>query len=345
MLLQAGELARRTGVTVRTLHYYHSIGLLVPSMRSEAGYRLYNRDDIRRLHQIQALKRLGVPLAEIATLLTDGALSLPQVLTQQIEALDRQLTQMQQLRQRLGLVQQQLLQGGEPELTDWLTTLEMMTMYDNYFTAEELKQLPFYQADAQRETEWQQLVQALLELQDNDVAPGEPQAQALARRWMCTLERDTAHNPAFLQRLTTMHLNEPSMQQQTGITPTMLDYVTRAFAESKLAVFQRYLNAQEYAFVRAHYFDRMQEWPGLVARLHEAMMRGVAPDAEEARALGAHWLALFRSYASDNPQTQNKIRQAMQQEPQLMEGTWLTPELLRYLQAAVMANMTPHTTR
>lgn len=52
MLLQAGELARRTGVTVRALHYYHSIGLLVPSARSEAGYRLYNRDDIRRLHQI-----------------------------------------------------------------------------------------------------------------------------------------------------------------------------------------------------------------------------------------------------------------------------------------------------
>lgn len=338
MLLKAGELARRTGVTVRALHYYHSIGLLVPSARSEAGYRLYNRDDIRRLHQIQALKRLGVPLAEIGTLLTDGALSLPQVLTQQIEALDRQLTQMQQLRQRLGQLQQQLAQGGEPELTDWLTTLEMMTMYDNYFTAEELTQLPFYQADAQREAEWQQMVEKLLALQDKGVEPQDREAQELARRWMRTLERDTAHNPAFLQRLTTMHLNEPAMQQQTGITPAMLDYITRAFAESKLAIYQRYLDAQEYAFVRAHYFDRMQEWPALIARLREAMLRGVAPTSAEARALGAHWLALFRSYASDDPQTQNKIRQAMQQEPQLMEGTWLTPDLLRYLQAAVMAD-------
>ncbi|ARJ43168.1 MerR family transcriptional regulator [Pantoea alhagi] len=345
MLLQAGELARRTGVTVRTLHYYHSIGLLVPSSRSEAGYRLYNHDDIRRLHQIQALKRLGVPLAEIDPLLSDGALSLPQVLTQQIEALDRQLTQMQQLRQRLGQLHQQLSRGGEPELTDWLTTLEMMTMYDNYFTAEELTQLPFYQADAQREAEWQQLVQKLLELQEIGIAPQEPQAQALARRWMQMLEHDTAQNPAFLQRLTTMHLNEPAMQQQTGITPAMLDYVTRAFAESKLAIFRRYLDEQEYAFVRAHYFDRMQEWPALISRLREAMMRGVAPEAEEARALGAHWLALFRSYASDNPQTQNKIRQAMQQEPQLMEGTWLTPDLLQYLQAAVTAHMAPGTER
>lgn len=337
MLLQAGELARRTGVTVRTLHYYHSIGLLAPSARSDAGYRLYSRQDIRRLHQIQALKRLGVPLAEIGALLSDNGLSLAQIVAQQLEALDRQLTQMQQLRQRLGQLQQQLAQGGEPELTDWLTTLEMMTMYDSYFTAEELTQLPFYQADAQREAEWQQMVAALLALQDSGVAPQEASAQTLARRWMRTLERDTAHNPAFLQRLTAMHLNEPAMQQQTGITPTMLDYITRAFAESKLAVFQRYLDAQEYAFVRAHYFDRLQEWPALIARLHEAMTRGVAPASSEAMALGAHWLALFRSYASDNPQTQNKIRQAMQQEPQLMEGTWLTPALLHYLQETVAA--------
>jgi len=46
---------------------------------------------------------------------------------------------------------------------------------------------------------------------------------------------------------------EPAMQQQTGITPAMLDYITRALAESKLAIYQRYLDAQEYAFVRAHY--------------------------------------------------------------------------------------------
>jgi DNA-binding transcriptional MerR regulator len=339
MLLKAGELARRTGVTVRTLHYYHSIGLLVPSARSDAGYRLYHRRDIRRLHQIQALKRLGVPLAEIGALLSNGALSLPQILTQQLDALDRQLAQMQQLRQRLGNLHQQLTQGGEPELADWLTTLEMMTMYDNYFTAEELQQLPFYQADAQREAEWQQMVQELLELQDRSIAPSSPQAQQLARRWMCTLERDTAHNPAFLARLTSMHLTEPAMQQQTGITPAMLDYITHAFAESKLAIFRRYLDEREYAFLRAHYFDRMQEWPALMARLNEAMTRGVAPDAAEARALGAYWLELFRSYASDDATMQGKIRQAMQQEPELMEGTWLTPALLNYLQAAVAASL------
>lgn len=48
MMLKVGELARRSGLTVRTLHHYDSIGLLKPSGRSDAGYRLYNRDDVAR---------------------------------------------------------------------------------------------------------------------------------------------------------------------------------------------------------------------------------------------------------------------------------------------------------
>jgi len=50
MLLKISELARRTGLTVRTLHHYDAIGLLRPSARSSAGYRLYDRSDIKRLH-------------------------------------------------------------------------------------------------------------------------------------------------------------------------------------------------------------------------------------------------------------------------------------------------------
>jgi hypothetical protein len=50
MALKIGELARRTGLTVRTLHHYDAIGLLKPSARSDAGYRLYGRNDVARLH-------------------------------------------------------------------------------------------------------------------------------------------------------------------------------------------------------------------------------------------------------------------------------------------------------
>ncbi len=66
---QVRELARVARVTVRTLHYYHELGLLVPSGRTAAGYRLYNGDDLLRLQQILIGRELGLPLAEIRRML------------------------------------------------------------------------------------------------------------------------------------------------------------------------------------------------------------------------------------------------------------------------------------
>ncbi|KJK09597.1 transcriptional regulator [Terrabacter sp. 28] len=66
-----GQVADLFGVTVRTLHHYDEIGLLVPSERSRAGYRHYTDEDLVRLQQVVVYRRLELPLDEIATLL-DG---------------------------------------------------------------------------------------------------------------------------------------------------------------------------------------------------------------------------------------------------------------------------------
>ncbi|MGO4743834.1 MerR family transcriptional regulator [Serratia quinivorans] len=335
MLLKVGELARRSGITVRTLHYYDSIGLLVPSARSDAGYRLYHRADITRLHHIQALRRMGISLVEVGAILARSGMALTSVIEQQITMLERQLVQTAALRDRLQQMHAQLTAGDEPELNDWLTTLELMTMYDKYFTADELAQLPFYQADPTRHQEWDALVSDMRQLIDSGVAPQAPEAQALARRWMQMLERDTAGNPAFLTRLNAMHADEPAIREQTGITSAMTDYVTRAFAETKLSIYQKYLSEEEYAYVRRHYFTRLQEWPALISQFHQALNDGIPPESERAKQLAAQWLELFQSYAGPHPATQMKIRQAMEREPTLTEGTWLTPALLGYLQQSV----------
>ena len=54
MLIQVGELAKRAGMTVRTLHHYEQTGLLTPSARSAAGYRFYNLAAGQGLHIIKA---------------------------------------------------------------------------------------------------------------------------------------------------------------------------------------------------------------------------------------------------------------------------------------------------
>ena len=99
MSLSVGEVAKRTGVSVRSLHHYDAIGLLTPSGRTPAGYRQYDYDDLVRLQQILVYRALGLGLDDIADLLADDGTGDPvhhlreqrQRLTDAIDRLERQL--------------------------------------------------------------------------------------------------------------------------------------------------------------------------------------------------------------------------------------------------------------
>lgn len=66
-----GKVADLSGVTIRTLHHYDEIGLLSPSGRSEAGYRIYEAWDLERLQRILFYRELGFTLQEIAAIVDD----------------------------------------------------------------------------------------------------------------------------------------------------------------------------------------------------------------------------------------------------------------------------------
>lgn len=80
---QVGEVAEISGVSIRTLHYYEAIGLLVPGDRTAAGYRLYCDDDLLRLQQILLHRELGLPLNDIRHLLDDTQFDRRGVLSKQ----------------------------------------------------------------------------------------------------------------------------------------------------------------------------------------------------------------------------------------------------------------------
>ena len=68
-LLKVGELARRTGKTVRAIHLYEELGLLTPSVRSKGGFRLYSPHAAKRIEWIQKLQDMGFSLTEIKAFL------------------------------------------------------------------------------------------------------------------------------------------------------------------------------------------------------------------------------------------------------------------------------------
>jgi DNA-binding transcriptional MerR regulator len=92
-----GQVAERSGVTVRTLHHYDEIGLLRPGRRSASGYRLYTEDDLVRLQHVVVYRRLGFPLEEVAVLLDDPAADVAAHLRRQRAAVTSRLDELTEL--------------------------------------------------------------------------------------------------------------------------------------------------------------------------------------------------------------------------------------------------------
>jgi DNA-binding transcriptional MerR regulator len=128
---RVGELAAATGLTVRTLHYYGEIGLLVASARTDAGHRLYADADVQRLYRICLLRRLGLPLGEIARALDDPEWGLRSAMATHLHDLERRLDATAQLRGRLAQLVGSTAGPDGPLTEDLLKVLEEMTMLDS----------------------------------------------------------------------------------------------------------------------------------------------------------------------------------------------------------------------
>ncbi len=333
-MLKVGQLARHTGLTVRTLHHYDSIGLLSPSARSDAGYRLYSRDDVARLQQIQALRQLGMPLADIGTCLANNRISPLTIIDRQLAALDRQIDEAARMRTQLVRMRQHLRDGETPELASWLTTLEQMTMYDKYFSKDELATLALYQDDAVR-NEWRQLVDDVGRQLKADPAPGAPAARQLALRWITMLDRDTGGDPSVMARLNMMHEKEPALAHSTGITPEISDFIMHAMGELKFDAWARHLTTEELDRMRRHHETRGKEWPPLIEAVSDKMAADPNGESVEAKLLAGKWMKLFHDMVGHDPDTLPRFRRAIETEPPLRIGRGMTDDMLAWLRRAL----------
>lgn len=140
MTWKVGEIARRCGITVRALHHYEEIGLVVP-WRSASGHRLYAAEHLERLHRVLALRQLGLGLDAIAGALEGVHGTSLAVIDRQIERLDETIRQQQALKRRLEGIATRLRLGHPVEGEHFLDAMEEMAMIEKYYTPEQLEQL------------------------------------------------------------------------------------------------------------------------------------------------------------------------------------------------------------
>ncbi len=129
---KVGELAARTGLTVRTLHHYDAIGLLSPSGRTESlhgsGHRLYTAADVARLHQILSLRQLGFALEQIGEYLSGEDYDPRQVVRLHLEKIRRQAVELERLGSRLQALVETLDRADDVSVETFLETIEAITM-------------------------------------------------------------------------------------------------------------------------------------------------------------------------------------------------------------------------
>lgn len=241
-LYQAREFAELAGVTVRALHHYDRLGLLKPSCRSDAGYRLYSEHDLVRLEQIVVLKFLGLPLKSIGTLLKPDKGILPDTLRRQQIVLVDKRNQLDKTIDAIATARKALSASSEPDWTLITQIIRRIAMQNDVSWASK-----YYSEEGQTKVEerkalWSPELQARVTKDWNDLFhdveaalgedPAGPKAQGLAARWRKLVSEFTGGDPEIQTGLNKMYADQPNWPEpqrgQYQINPEIQAFIASA---------------------------------------------------------------------------------------------------------------------
>jgi DNA-binding transcriptional MerR regulator len=204
------DFAKRARVTVRALHHYDRLGLLKPSGRTSAGYRVYTDRDFARLEQIVALKFIGFPLSQIKDLLRRKDVDLTSALREQREILAEKRHHLDRAMRAIENAEKMVSAGGTP---DWelfrkvIEVIQMQTRKDwmkKYYTEEQLAGLrkrwsPEVQAESERG--WAALVRDTESAIASGARPESEIGRKLAERRAALIALFTGGDPSMAENL------------------------------------------------------------------------------------------------------------------------------------------------
>jgi DNA-binding transcriptional MerR regulator len=238
--LKVGELAKRTGLTIRTLHHYDEIGLLKPSLHTETKHRLYTSSDIARLQQVLSLRQLGFSLEEIRDCLDRASVSPLEVIKHHIARLRQQIELQRGLCERLEGLTAYFQSAGDVSADAFLRTIEVINMIENYYTPEQLAHLQQGRESAaaagvdvvqQGQADWAALFNDLRTEMDKGTDPADPKVQALEQRRRALIRAFTGGDPGIERSLKRLWAEQgDKLCTQYGYDPRLLEYLGKVEA-------------------------------------------------------------------------------------------------------------------
>jgi DNA-binding transcriptional MerR regulator len=212
-LLTIGEIAKRSGVTVRALRYYESRGLLCPR-RTEARQRVYAYRDIVRLQQIQMLKRVGFTIAQIERLVQADKLDPKAILNVQQAILEKQKKALNRSIRLVKDARKSLEAGAEADLSTLCNIIRMgettmstekwQKVWDKYYSAEEqaawkaAKEAIPADITEEQQHKWPVVIAKVEALVAAGADPAGDAAQAVLEEWRALLKPLAGMKPDLL---------------------------------------------------------------------------------------------------------------------------------------------------
>ena len=232
--MKIGELARQTGLSIRTLHYYDQVGLLSPSQRTKAGHRLYSERDIIRLQQIVSLRQLGFTLSEIRDCLDSPDYALPQVIDLHLARLREQMALSRTLVQRLSEIATDLKTTKSVAVENLMEAMETISMSEQYFTPQQ--QAVLADRFQEHQTEWQEM----LSLARSEMTQGSDlkgiKVKALADYWQGIMNSLICGDEQIYESFAKIYQQEGAAAASWGMMDeATFDYILKAIAFSSLA--------------------------------------------------------------------------------------------------------------
>lgn len=233
--LKVGELARRTGLTIRTLHHYDEVGLLKPSLHTDSSHRLYTVRDIARLQQIVSLRQLGFSLEEVRDCLDRPDFSPLEVIRLHVARLREQIEKQRDLCTRLEGLADLFQTTGEVSAETFLQTIERINMIQNYYTPEQLALLqkrreemgPAAEEMAKQGTAmWEELIERYRVEMEKGTDPADPKLGALENRRQELVNMFTGGNKGIEESLKRMWIEQgDKLAAQYGYDPKVIAYL------------------------------------------------------------------------------------------------------------------------
>lgn len=126
--MKIGEFAKRSGVTVKTLLHYDKIGLLQPSLKTEAGFRIYCNEDFIKLQQITTLKFIGLSLKEIKQIINKEGQNLQSIISIQTRALEEKRKHIETVITALNKAEKQIQNNSFMEVQQLIDIIKITNM-------------------------------------------------------------------------------------------------------------------------------------------------------------------------------------------------------------------------